>query len=62
MLPLCFTVKLQNCSVDHDTSPDFISSGGGEEDLVFIFIVKLSFKSVIKNSHSSQTLSQIISF
>ena len=29
---LCFTVKLHNCSVDDDTSPDFIPSGGGEED------------------------------
>ena len=27
----CFTVKLQNCSVDSDTSPDFISSGAGED-------------------------------
>ena len=33
-LQLCFTVKLQNCSVDDNTSPDFISSGGGEEDFI----------------------------
>ena len=30
-------VKLQNCSVDFDTSADFISSGGGEEEWVFMF-------------------------
>ena len=29
-----FTVKLQNCSVEYNTSPDFISSGGGEEDFI----------------------------
>ena len=28
MLPLCFTVKLLNFSVDYYTSPDIISSGG----------------------------------
>ena len=36
MLQFCFTVKLQNCSVDYHTSPDFISTGGGEEDWVLL--------------------------
>ena len=34
MLQLCFTVMLQKCSVVYDTSPDFISSGEGQEDFI----------------------------
>ena len=37
ILHLCFAKKLQKCLVDYDTSPDFISSGGGEDGGIFIF-------------------------
>ena len=39
LLQLCFTVKLQNCSIDHNTSPDFISPGGGEDS--FSLLIEL---------------------
>ena len=41
---LCFKSSLQNCSVDYNTSPDFISSGGGEEDWVVHIWLNCSFK------------------
>ena len=43
-MQLCFTVELQNCSVDYDTSPDFISSGGGEDDRGYMFLGELFLK------------------
>ena len=46
MLQLCFTVKLQNCSVDFET---FIGMEGGDDESEdrFLFRVNCSFKTPV---------------